>query len=174
MSSTLENLFVQIFDRKNWIVDQLKQQKELYDQYLASTLLIKGIRPPSWLLGSGFEGEGSAELKGAGTRTAGESEEDERGGGGWTRAERRRSDTGVRATGRRSAARGEARRAGRSAEHRQGSVGSEERRRRCTSRVIGGEGGDRSTRQQQPATRTERLRMSRSSGRGGQIGESGW
>ncbi|KAK9156346.1 hypothetical protein Sjap_003826 [Stephania japonica] len=61
--STLENLFVQIFDRKNWIVDQLKQQKELYDQYLASTLLIKGIRPPSWLLGSGFDGEGSAELK---------------------------------------------------------------------------------------------------------------
>ncbi|OVA20123.1 hypothetical protein BVC80_1663g12 [Macleaya cordata] len=60
--STLEKLFVQIFDRKNWIVDQLNQQKDLYDQYLASTLLINGIRPPSWLWNAGFEA-GSSDLK---------------------------------------------------------------------------------------------------------------
>ncbi|KAF6153787.1 hypothetical protein GIB67_001020 [Kingdonia uniflora] len=59
--STLENLFVQIFDRKNWIIDQLKQQAESYDRYLASTLLINGIRPPSWLWNGGFE-TGSVEF----------------------------------------------------------------------------------------------------------------
>ncbi|KAF5206116.1 inner centromere protein, ARK-binding region protein [Thalictrum thalictroides] len=60
--STLEKLFVQIFDRRRWIVDQVKQQSDLFDQYLASHCLINGIRPPSWLLSSGFDG-GSADFK---------------------------------------------------------------------------------------------------------------
>ncbi|XP_058115235.1 uncharacterized protein LOC131258144 [Magnolia sinica] len=47
--TTLENLFMQIFDRRNWILDQLKNQTHSYDQSLASNLLINGIRPPSWL-----------------------------------------------------------------------------------------------------------------------------
>eukprot|EP00268_Persea_americana_P039099 TRINITY_DN38718_c0_g1_i2.p1 TRINITY_DN38718_c0_g1~~TRINITY_DN38718_c0_g1_i2.p1 ORF type:complete len:1601 (+),score=400.03 TRINITY_DN38718_c0_g1_i2:221-5023(+) len=47
--STLENLFMQIFDRRNWIIDQLESQIDSYDQSLASNLLIHGIRPPSWL-----------------------------------------------------------------------------------------------------------------------------
>ncbi|KAL8142166.1 hypothetical protein V2J09_015198 [Rumex salicifolius] len=50
--STIEKLFVQIFDRKRQIIQQLNHQKELYDQNLASKLLIQGITPPPWLLNS--------------------------------------------------------------------------------------------------------------------------
>ncbi|KAL5699080.1 hypothetical protein ACHQM5_030031 [Ranunculus cassubicifolius] len=53
--STIENLFIRIFERKKWIVDQLKQHSELYDQSLASKCLINGIQPPSWLLQSAFK-----------------------------------------------------------------------------------------------------------------------
>ncbi|XP_043693208.1 uncharacterized protein LOC122643673 [Telopea speciosissima] len=59
--STLEKLFVQIFERKNWIIDQVKQQRDLYEQQLASKLLIKGIRPPLWLWNDGTE-TGTADL----------------------------------------------------------------------------------------------------------------
>ncbi|XP_073312191.1 uncharacterized protein [Primulina huaijiensis] len=45
----MEKLFVQIFERKNRIIEQVKQQTELYNQKLASKLLIEGITPPSWL-----------------------------------------------------------------------------------------------------------------------------
>ncbi|KAJ8420662.1 hypothetical protein Cgig2_017900 [Carnegiea gigantea] len=48
--STTEKLFVQIFERKRWIVEHLKQHKLLYNQHLASKLLIQGITPPPWLL----------------------------------------------------------------------------------------------------------------------------
>ncbi|KAH9607192.1 hypothetical protein KSS87_021258, partial [Heliosperma pusillum] len=48
--ATIERLIVQIFDRKRQVIDQLHQQKLLYDQHLASKLLIQGISPPSWLL----------------------------------------------------------------------------------------------------------------------------
>lgn len=47
--STIEKLFVQIFERRNWIIDQVKHQTHLYDQHLASKLLIHGLQPPSWL-----------------------------------------------------------------------------------------------------------------------------
>ncbi|XP_077222743.1 uncharacterized protein LOC143856423 [Tasmannia lanceolata] len=47
--STLEDLFMQIFERRDRIVNQLKPQKDLYDQSLASSLIINGICPPSWL-----------------------------------------------------------------------------------------------------------------------------
>ncbi|KAJ7974873.1 Inner centromere protein, ARK-binding domain containing protein [Quillaja saponaria] len=47
--STIEKLFVQIFERKKWIIDQAKQQTHLFDQHLASKLLIDGIAPPPWL-----------------------------------------------------------------------------------------------------------------------------
>uniref|UniRef100_A0A803LQ79 Inner centromere protein ARK-binding domain-containing protein n=1 Tax=Chenopodium quinoa TaxID=63459 RepID=A0A803LQ79_CHEQI len=50
--STIEKLFVQIFDRKRQIIDKLNHQKQLYDQHLLSKLLIQGIPPPSWLLNS--------------------------------------------------------------------------------------------------------------------------
>ncbi|KAI3838597.1 hypothetical protein MKX03_030363 [Papaver bracteatum] len=60
--STVEILFGKFFERKNSVIEQLNQQKDLYDQYLASTCLINGIRPPSWLLKDGFEA-GSSELK---------------------------------------------------------------------------------------------------------------
>ncbi|GFP99894.1 hypothetical protein PHJA_002133500 [Phtheirospermum japonicum] len=47
--TTVEKLLVQIFERRNSIIEQVKQQKELYSQHLASKLLIDGITPPSWL-----------------------------------------------------------------------------------------------------------------------------
>ncbi|XP_021775601.1 uncharacterized protein LOC110739460 [Chenopodium quinoa] len=50
--STIEKLFVQIFDRKRQIIEKLNHQKQLYDQHLLSKLLIQGIPPPSWLLNS--------------------------------------------------------------------------------------------------------------------------
>ncbi|XP_031406966.1 uncharacterized protein LOC116215406 isoform X1 [Punica granatum] len=48
--TTMEKLFMQIFERKRWIIDQVKHQSHLFDQHLASTLLIDGIPPPPWLL----------------------------------------------------------------------------------------------------------------------------
>ncbi|XP_023638928.1 uncharacterized protein LOC17876489 isoform X1 [Capsella rubella] len=45
----IENLFVQIFERKRRIVDQVKQQVDLYDHHLASKCLLAGVSPPSWL-----------------------------------------------------------------------------------------------------------------------------
>ncbi|KAG7613136.1 Inner centromere protein ARK-binding domain [Arabidopsis suecica] len=45
----VENLFVQIFERKTRIVEQVKQQVDLYDQHLASKCLLAGVSPPSWL-----------------------------------------------------------------------------------------------------------------------------
>ncbi|KAG8386018.1 hypothetical protein BUALT_Bualt03G0105400 [Buddleja alternifolia] len=47
--TTAEKLFVQIFERKNGIIEKVKQQTELYNQHLASKLLIDGITPPPWL-----------------------------------------------------------------------------------------------------------------------------
>ncbi|KAJ7970597.1 Inner centromere protein, ARK-binding domain containing protein [Quillaja saponaria] len=47
--STIEKLFVQIFERKKCIIDQAKQQINFFDQHLASKLLIDGIVPPPWL-----------------------------------------------------------------------------------------------------------------------------
>ncbi|XP_022855628.1 uncharacterized protein LOC111376856 isoform X2 [Olea europaea var. sylvestris] len=47
--TTVEKLLVQIFERKNGIIEQVKQRTELYNQHLASKLLIEGITPPSWL-----------------------------------------------------------------------------------------------------------------------------
>ncbi|GMH05823.1 hypothetical protein Nepgr_007663 [Nepenthes gracilis] len=52
--STIEKLFVQIFEQKKCIIEKLKHQKQLYDQHLASKLLIEGITPPPWLLNSEF------------------------------------------------------------------------------------------------------------------------
>ncbi|KAF8031719.1 hypothetical protein BT93_D0822 [Corymbia citriodora subsp. variegata] len=50
--TAMEKLFAQIFERRNWIVDQVKHQTRLFDQHLASTLLIDGLPPPPWLLHS--------------------------------------------------------------------------------------------------------------------------
>nr|POE92281.1 hypothetical protein CFP56_48397 [Quercus suber] len=48
--STIEKLLAQIFDRKRSIIDQAKHQTLLFDQNLASKLLIDGIAPPPWLV----------------------------------------------------------------------------------------------------------------------------
>ncbi|KAG6592100.1 hypothetical protein SDJN03_14446, partial [Cucurbita argyrosperma subsp. sororia] len=47
--AAMEKLFVQIFERKKWIIDQAKHQIDLFDQQLASKLIIDGIVPPPWL-----------------------------------------------------------------------------------------------------------------------------
>ena len=39
-----------IFERTNGIIEQVKQQTYLYEQQLASNLLIQGINPPPWFL----------------------------------------------------------------------------------------------------------------------------
>ncbi|GLT31030.1 hypothetical protein SLA2020_057970 [Shorea laevis] len=48
----LEKLFVQIFERKKRIIDQVQDQIILFDHHLASTCLIEGFDPPAWLLSS--------------------------------------------------------------------------------------------------------------------------
>ncbi|KAM0029432.1 putative inner centromere ARK-binding protein [Helianthus debilis subsp. tardiflorus] len=48
--TTMEKLFVEIFDRKDRIIEQMQQQADLFTQQLASRLVIDGIKPPSWLL----------------------------------------------------------------------------------------------------------------------------
>lgn len=58
--STTEKLIVQIFEKKQSIIDQVKQQAELFDQNLASKLLIRGIHPPSWLLNPAFHPQTSS------------------------------------------------------------------------------------------------------------------
>ncbi|CAI9088210.1 OLC1v1022484C1 [Oldenlandia corymbosa var. corymbosa] len=60
--TTLEKLFVQIFERKNWIIQQVKQQTDLYNQHLASKLLVNGITPPSWLWNENLRSEVRKEL----------------------------------------------------------------------------------------------------------------
>ncbi|CAI9772780.1 unnamed protein product [Fraxinus pennsylvanica] len=49
MTTTVEKLLVQIFERKNGIIELVKQRTELYNQHLTSKLLIDGITPPPWL-----------------------------------------------------------------------------------------------------------------------------
>ncbi|KAI4321722.1 hypothetical protein MLD38_035070 [Melastoma candidum] len=46
----MERLLLQVLERKKWIVDQAKHQTRLFDQHLASTLLIDGIDSPEWLI----------------------------------------------------------------------------------------------------------------------------
>ncbi|GFS31742.1 inner centromere protein, ARK-binding region protein [Actinidia rufa] len=55
--TTIEKLFVQIFERKNRIIEQVKQQTDLYSQHLALKLLIDGITPPPWLWNPNFVSE---------------------------------------------------------------------------------------------------------------------
>ncbi|KAK6947089.1 Inner centromere protein, ARK-binding domain [Dillenia turbinata] len=50
----IEKLFVQIFEKKQSIIDQVKHQTGLYEQHLLSKLLIRGIKPPPWLCNSSF------------------------------------------------------------------------------------------------------------------------
>ncbi|XP_010928084.2 uncharacterized protein [Elaeis guineensis] len=47
--STMEHLFMQIFEKKNWIEGQLRQQIDSYGQSLAYNLLADGGHPPPWL-----------------------------------------------------------------------------------------------------------------------------
>ncbi|OMP04229.1 hypothetical protein COLO4_09837 [Corchorus olitorius] len=48
--STIEKALVQIFERKNQIIEHVKQQILVFDHHLASKCLIDGFVPPPWLL----------------------------------------------------------------------------------------------------------------------------
>ncbi|GJN33697.1 hypothetical protein PR202_gb22318 [Eleusine coracana subsp. coracana] len=46
----MEQLFMQVFERRDWVAAQVDQQADSYSQTLACTLLANGYRPPDWLL----------------------------------------------------------------------------------------------------------------------------
>ncbi|XVF77075.1 hypothetical protein PTKIN_Ptkin14bG0010700 [Pterospermum kingtungense] len=48
--STMEKVLVQIFERKNRIIEHVKEQILLFDHHLASKCLIDGFSPPPWLI----------------------------------------------------------------------------------------------------------------------------
>ena len=45
----MERMFMQIFERKDWIAAQLRQQVDSYAQSIASNMLAAGVDVPSWL-----------------------------------------------------------------------------------------------------------------------------
>ncbi|KAL5735653.1 hypothetical protein ACOSQ2_030441 [Xanthoceras sorbifolium] len=58
--ATMEKMFVQIFERRNRIVEQVRHQTLLFDQHLASKCLLDGIAPPPWLWSPSFPSAPSA------------------------------------------------------------------------------------------------------------------
>ncbi|KAI3496770.1 hypothetical protein L1887_39145 [Cichorium endivia] len=52
--TTLEKLFVQIFEKKEWIIELIQRQADAYNEQLACRLLIDGITPPPCLLNPRF------------------------------------------------------------------------------------------------------------------------
>ncbi|KAJ6423715.1 hypothetical protein OIU84_024650, partial [Salix udensis] len=50
MATTIEKLFLQIFERKLSIFEQVKHQADLFDHRLASKCVLDGTTPPPWLL----------------------------------------------------------------------------------------------------------------------------
>uniref|UniRef100_A0A0D9XEU5 Inner centromere protein ARK-binding domain-containing protein n=1 Tax=Leersia perrieri TaxID=77586 RepID=A0A0D9XEU5_9ORYZ len=48
----MEELFMQVFERRDWVVEQMRQQVESSGESLACALLAAGRRPPPWLLPS--------------------------------------------------------------------------------------------------------------------------
>lgn len=54
VNMSLEKLFIQFFERKDWIIEQAQQQADAYTEQLASRLLIDGITPPPCLLNPRF------------------------------------------------------------------------------------------------------------------------
>ena len=57
--TTLEKMFVQIFERKNRIIEEVQRQADAYTEDLASRLLIDGITPPPSLLNQRFNSRSS-------------------------------------------------------------------------------------------------------------------
>ncbi|XP_059285324.1 uncharacterized protein LOC132038659 [Lycium ferocissimum] len=51
-TTTVEDLFVEIFDRKHKIIELVKQHTDRYSQHLATKCKIQEINPPSWLCNS--------------------------------------------------------------------------------------------------------------------------
>ncbi|TXG67969.1 hypothetical protein EZV62_009244 [Acer yangbiense] len=59
-SKSMEKLFMQTFEKKNQIVEQVRHQTLLFDQQLASKCLLDGIAPPPWLWSPSFPSAPSA------------------------------------------------------------------------------------------------------------------
>lgn len=57
--STVEKQLVQIFERKNQIIEQLKHRTDAFDHHLCSKLIIEGLDPPPWLLDPSFQASSS-------------------------------------------------------------------------------------------------------------------
>ncbi|KAK1417995.1 hypothetical protein QVD17_27131 [Tagetes erecta] len=60
--TTLEKLIIQMFDRTDSAIELLQQQADSYTQQLATTFLIDGITPPSWLLSPSSQSSDPNEL----------------------------------------------------------------------------------------------------------------
>jgi hypothetical protein len=52
----MEKLFMQVFERRDWVATQVQQQADSYAQTLACSLLTAGHRPPDWLIPPGAGG----------------------------------------------------------------------------------------------------------------------
>ncbi|XP_037434839.1 uncharacterized protein LOC119301936 [Triticum dicoccoides] len=48
----MENLFMQVFERRDWVTGQMRQQVDSHAESLACAFLAAGHRPPPWLLPS--------------------------------------------------------------------------------------------------------------------------
>ncbi|KAL5220814.1 hypothetical protein ABZP36_025527 [Zizania latifolia] len=46
----MEELFMQVFERRDWVKEQMRQQAVSYSQSLACAILAAGRRPPPWLI----------------------------------------------------------------------------------------------------------------------------
>ncbi|KAF3329742.1 hypothetical protein FCM35_KLT05073 [Carex littledalei] len=67
--STLEKLFMHVFDRKQWISGQLRQQVDSYEESLACNLATSGRELPSWLFDDGTESRSDAPVPDYSNRT---------------------------------------------------------------------------------------------------------
>jgi hypothetical protein len=46
----MEELFMQVFERRDWVKAQVQEQVVSYSESLACAILAAGRRPPPWLL----------------------------------------------------------------------------------------------------------------------------
>ncbi|KAF8781064.1 hypothetical protein HU200_001036 [Digitaria exilis] len=58
----MEHLFMQAFERREWLAAQMQQQVDSYSQTLANSLLAAGHTPPEWLLPSTALPQGAPRL----------------------------------------------------------------------------------------------------------------
>ena len=67
--STLEKLFMHVFDKKQWISGQLRQQVNSYEESVACNLAASGRELPSWLVDDETESRSDAPVPDYSNRT---------------------------------------------------------------------------------------------------------